>query len=140
MQRAKQLAGDMVFAPEATKPVQRKFCVDSEWLKTVIGLGFIPDVDSYEDLVGDDLHTYLESMAAASRDVMTIDILDQIVRQNLKIDMRDKDVRSRIKNLFVSYKSLFRRHGLSWITEDIKKSRFLSRSLRHPPRYTQSPS
>lgn len=61
---------------------------------------------------------YLESKAASSKDFVTIDMLDKIVDNHLQIDMAHRDARSRIENLFVCYKSILRRHGLSWTTND----------------------
>lgn len=52
---------------------------------------------------------------------MTIDSLDKLVEDQLRIDMTDKDSRSRIENLFVSYRSLLRRNGLTWLTQDNEK-------------------
>lgn len=45
----------------------------------------------------------------------------KIVDDNPQIDMTDKDARSVIEILFVYYKSILRRHGLSWITNDNEK-------------------
>lgn len=38
--------------------------------------------------------------------------------------MTDTDMKSRMENQFVSYKSLLCKHGLSWITMDNKKAAF----------------
>lgn len=71
--------------------------MDPEQLESVIDLRFSPDVESYKDLIGDDLHTYLKLKAAAFNYVVTVDIVYQIVRQNLKIDMSDKDAHQKLK-------------------------------------------
>lgn len=98
---------------DAAKPAQMKFCVNSKWLESLIVLQFIMDVTSYGILADGQLRKYFESKAKSSNDVESIDMLDKIVEQSLSTDMTDKDAKSRIETLFMSYKSLLRRQGLS---------------------------
>lgn len=100
-ERPKQNSDATILSTDIAKPAQMRFCVSSEWFETVIDLGSIPIVDSYDDLNDDDLGTYFEWKAASSKDVMTIEMLDKIVKGSLRIYMTDKDTRSRIKDLFV---------------------------------------
>lgn len=102
-------------------PVQLKFCLDVVWIESLIDLGFIDDVSSYETLTDDQLWTYLDKKSEESKETVTLDTLDDIVSKKLRIKISDSDAESRIENLFVSYHSLLRRHGLSWIIKDNQK-------------------
>lgn len=67
------------------------------------------------------LRKHLESKAVHAMDNATTDALDGLVKNNLRTDMENTNARSRMKIRFVSYKSLLREHGLSWITKDTEK-------------------
>lgn len=95
--------------------------MNSEWLESVIDLGFIEKVTEYDNLTDDQLRTYLDSNVESSKDVITIDMLDKNLEDNMRMDMNDKDATSRIEKLFISYKSLLRRNGLPWVHEDNEK-------------------
>ena len=49
-ERARQVVGEDVISTEAAKPVQMKYCVNAEWLESLIDLDFIPNVSSYNSL------------------------------------------------------------------------------------------
>lgn len=74
-----------------------------------------------DDLTNDQRRASLNAKAWPSKDLVTIDMLDKIVEEKLKMDITDKDVTSRIKNAFISYKSLLRQRSLSWVTQDNAK-------------------
>lgn len=112
-ERARQHMKDDSFSGEAVTPVHLKFCVDAEWIESLIELGFIDKISSYDDLTDNDLREYLEEKATESKEVLTLERLDKIAANNLRIDMTDINARSRIENLFISYQSLLRRNGLS---------------------------
>lgn len=69
---------------------------------------------------------YIESKDGSSKDLVRTDSLDGLVRKTLRTDMTDKNTRLRIKNWFISCRSILRGHGLSWIIDYKQKGRFLS--------------
>lgn len=117
-ERARQIVGQEAISSEAATPLQMKFCVDAEWLGSLIELHFLPEVPSYDEVNDEQLRDYLSKKAEESKNVETIETLDLIVENELHTDMEDKDARSRIQTLFVSFKSLLRRNRLSWIIKD----------------------
>lgn len=52
---------------------------------------------------------------------MTLPALGAIVMGDLKMDMRNSNASSRMKNLFVEYQGLLRRHGLEWLAVENQK-------------------
>lgn len=112
-ERARQLVGEHEISTEAVTPVHLKYCVDYEWIESVLDLGFIDGVTSYNDLNDEKLRAYLTEKAKESTEVVTLDVLDKIVANQLQMNMEDNDARSRIENLFIAYRSLLRRNGLS---------------------------
>lgn len=118
--RACQLTGQNVISAEATEHVQFKYCVDPEWLESLIGLDLLKGVSSYGSLDDKDIRKYLDGKAQKNRKVFKIDHLDKLVEKELKFDMKGLKSRSRIETLFVYYRSLLRHHGLSWITDATK--------------------
>lgn len=99
---AQQITGGNLVSTDIEKPVQIKLCVNSEWLESFIDLEFILNADSYDSLEGVTLRNYLDSKASSVKDVVTIDMLDNIVEKNLRINMDEKDARFKTENLFVS--------------------------------------
>lgn len=95
--------------------------MNAEWLESIIDLSFIVRVSNFDDPTNDQPRTTSNTKVEYSKHVVTIDMLDKIVEDMLKTDMTDKDAMSRIENLFISYKSLLRRGGLSWVTQDTEK-------------------
>lgn len=120
-ERAKQLVNTDVPSAEIVSPVCLKFCIDPEWLESLIALDFIPRVKSFESLSDNTLMSYLDGKAKESKVVVTLETLDKLVSKNLRTNMADTNAKSRIENLFVAYHSVLRRHGLSWILEDSPK-------------------
>lgn len=112
-----QITRDQLLSTDLVRPVQLKFWVASEWLEFIIDLRLIPEVESYKYLRDEILRAYLKSKATASKNFITIDALDKLVHTHLRIDLTDKDARSRMKNFFLSYKLLLCRHGLTWLTQ-----------------------
>ena len=109
---------------EADQPVTLKYCVDQQYVESLLALGFIPGVETYEDLQDADPRSYLETQARASKQAMTIDKLDRFVKADLRINMRDENSVSRTRNLFVSYHALLRTHNVSWVIQKTAKSLF----------------
>lgn len=120
-ERAKQLAAKDVVSTEVARPVNLKFCVDAEWIESLIALDFLDDVTTYEELSDTRLRAYLDDKAVESKEVVTLDVLDDLVAKELRINMADSNAQSRIENLFISYHTLLRRHGLSWLLTDNQK-------------------
>lgn len=85
--RARQL-GIVVTDGAASRPVDLKFCVDIEFLKSALALGMIEDADSYETLSDTTLRSYLNTEASESQYYVTLPGLDSIVKRELKMDMK----------------------------------------------------
>lgn len=119
--RVREVTGQDVVSAEAAKPIRLKYCVDTEWLESLIDLDVLTDAISYGQLVNKVLHTYLESKAVKTRKFVTTDQLDKLLDNELQIDMKDLNARSCFETLFVLYRSLMRHQGLSKITKDNEK-------------------
>lgn len=113
--RAKLISGEYVLSLEASKQVQLNYCVKAKWLKLLIDHGFISEVSSHDKLSNNELRTFLAKKAEESKDVVIIEALDNMEEAQLRSDTTNKDARSRIESLFVSYQSLPCRNGLSWL-------------------------
>lgn len=92
-----------------------------DWVESLIALNFIEDVESYETLEDKTLRKFLEDESKESKEVLSMDILDDIVSKELRTNMSDRNAKSRMRNLFVSYRTILRRHGIEWILEDNEK-------------------
>ncbi len=105
---------------EPPKPVSLKFCVDACSLQAAIVMGIIKDrngcrIESLDSLTDSDLRSFFESKAKASKDNVTVQMLDKLVEKSLRMDMRDKCPMSPMENLFVNYFVLLKRHGCEWV-------------------------
>lgn len=117
-----QITGKDILLTVVAKPVQIKFCVNSEWLESLIDLNFIKKVTSYDNQTNDQLRKYLESEAEFLKDVVTMDMLDKIVEQSISITMNDKHAKSRIETSLPS-----------WVTQDnVKIAVYHVLSAIHP--------
>lgn len=74
-------------------------------------MSFISTVDSYDGLEDATIRMYLQSRATRIKDIVIINMLENIFKEHLQIDMTDNEDLSRIENLFVSNKSIIRRYG-----------------------------
>lgn len=73
--RARQLVGEDVITTEATKSLQIKYCVNAEWLESLINLDFIFNVCSYDAINESQLEQYLTKNAEESKDLVNINSL-----------------------------------------------------------------
>lgn len=76
---------------------------------------------TYDNLTEKRLQKYADDKLIESREVVTLDVLDDLVTKILRINMADSNAQSRIENLFVSYYMFFRRKGLFWLLKSNKK-------------------
>ena len=113
---AAQLTATVSISTEAVRPVNTKYWVDPEYFESAIALGFI-EATSYDELSETDLREHLDQNAQESLETITLETLDEIVDINLRMNMKDKNSKSRIESLFVSHHSPLRRKGLSWPIE-----------------------
>lgn len=120
--RALQLLSTGTATSEAVRPVNLKFCVDAEYLQSTIDLGFIDDVDSYDNLNDDVLRAYLYKKGEECKESVNLSTFDSIISKELKMDMSDKNATSRVQNLFVLYHTLLRRNGVSWLITSNRRS------------------
>lgn len=70
MVRTKQL-GVNVIGIDGSRPVDLKFCVDIEYLKSTIAYGLIRDARSYDSLTDENLRAYPENEATETRNTVT---------------------------------------------------------------------
>lgn len=96
---------------EITRPVSLKICVDAEYLESGIALGIIAAAD-YDSLSNVGLRTYLETSAQETKESINLETLDHIVDEELRLEIFDRNAKSRMENLFVSSNSILRRNGL----------------------------
>ena len=67
------------------------------------------------------LRAFLEKNAAESKESISLESLDNLVKKDLHMDMSNREARSRMQSLFVSYHALLRRHGADWVVNDVPK-------------------
>lgn len=126
--RAKQLTSssslDDASTPtttEAISPVELKYCVSAEHFTSCIMLGFMEGVTSFATLTNTQLRKYLDKQAEESKEAVTLEGLDDIISKELVMNMANKNARSRMEGLFISYHTILARQGLSWIIKDNQK-------------------
>lgn len=118
--RAQQL-GTGSSSNEPVRPVDLKFCVNVEFLESSIALGFITGANDYKSLSDELVRTFLEQRAEESKEVVTLEKLDEIVSRELRTNMRNTNASARMQDLFASYHTILVRNGLKWILEDNQK-------------------
>ena len=74
---------------EAITPVNLSFCVDPDWLESLVSLGFMEGVTTTKELDDSTLRAYLEAEAEESKEVVNLKTLDEIVNRELRINMED---------------------------------------------------
>lgn len=114
--RALKWALTEVVASDAL-PISMKLYIDDGYLDSSIALGFIPGVSSIDDLTDEILRIFLEEKSSESKETLTLASVDSIVSKKLKMDMRDRSATSRMQGLFISYRTIQRDNGLSWVLE-----------------------
>lgn len=88
---------------ESVTLVNLKFCVDPEITEPALALRFTPNFTEYDWLTGKALKGYLEEKSQESKDSVTLETLDGIVRTDLSMDMSDKNANSRMEALSIYY-------------------------------------
>lgn len=72
----------------------------------------------YEALDDSNIRTYLDSDSTEKNDCVYMESLDALIKKGEKADISESSACLRMKNLFISYKALLRRHGLSCFSEN----------------------
>lgn len=103
------------------QPVALKYCVEQEYLESLLDLGFIEGAKTYDDVSTTVLRTYLKSQAQFSKNKLNIAGLDQMVKSELRTDMKDEDAVSSVRNLFVNCHKFLRKPGVPWVIHDNPK-------------------
>lgn len=80
--RAQQIARDIFPSMGAANPIKMRFCENSESLVSLINLAFILIVPTYLDLTDEIPRTYRFEKEAESKNVVTISMLDKVVKDN----------------------------------------------------------
>ena len=120
--RALQLAVVDATNTEPVRPVNLTYCVDPEWLRSIVDLNLIPDLTDYEMVTDEILRTFLEERSRTTTTTISLSAVNSIIDKELKMDMADTSDPLRMENLFTSYLSILRRHGLQWITKSRPKT------------------
>ena len=120
--RALQLAVVDATTTEPVRPVNLTYCVDPEWLRSIVDLNLIPDFTDYEMVKDEILRTFLEERSRTTTTTISLSAVNSIIDKELKMDMADTSAPMRMKNRFASYLSVLRRHGLQWITKSRPKT------------------
>lgn len=102
---------------EPVRPVDFKSCVDVDFLESMIALGFIAEVNSYDELTDTKLCVFLEERAKKANDVVTIDMLDKIVQSAVRTNMKNSNAKACMQELF----SFYHTNGLGWNVKGNKK-------------------
>lgn len=88
---------------------------NGEWVEPLIDLDFSDSVKFYADLLDSVLWTYLDNESKKTKKIVTLDVLDELVKKELRMNMVDSNANSRVKNLFTIYLSLLHCNGLKWL-------------------------
>ena len=83
-----------------------------------ISLGFLQGVEDYEGFSDETRREYMDHKAKQSKDAKTLESLDKLVSNELRMDMTDLYARSRIECFFVAYHSLLRCNGGAWVIQN----------------------
>lgn len=104
------------------RPVSLKLCVDVEYVKSSLLLGLIPDAPTdYDDFTDEVLRAFPEKKAQESKETISLNKLDKIVQEELRMNMKESFALSSMQSLFVSYKTLSKRYRAAWILSTNEK-------------------
>ena len=120
--RASQLVQETAVSLEPIRPVGLVYCVDAEQLESAVDLGMIDGCDDVKELTDGQLRDYLDKEASDSATVVTENDLAQMVQRYVRMDMSVKSAHSRMKLLFMGYKSLLRQNGMGWVVDKNPKA------------------
>lgn len=79
MERAHQIISEGTAVSEIVWPAHLKFCVDPEYLKSRLTLGFIDGVDDYQDLSDASVTNVLDLQAKEEMDTVTMEDIVKIL-------------------------------------------------------------
>lgn len=88
---------------EPMKPVDLTFCVDVEFLESSIALRFIGDAISYKKHTDTQVRKFFEGRTNDSKEVVTLEALDKIVKDELRTNMKNNDAKARMQDVFANY-------------------------------------
>lgn len=120
-ERARQFSGEEVITRKFNKQLLKKYWVDAKRLESLNNLDFTSNVTFYDALSNNQLRKNLTNKAKELKDVVIIGGLDKLVEDELPVDMTDKVARFRFETLFVFYRFLLCRNGLTWFTQENEK-------------------
>lgn len=103
---------------EAPRPVALKCCVDPELEESAIALNFITGISRYGNLTDGALRDYFKSKTEQSKIYVSLDTLDALVENGLRMDMSNKNAANCMESLFIAYRWLLRNHGTVWFLKD----------------------
>lgn len=86
-------------------------------MESAVELRYISNISSTEELTDKILKDYLESLIEDKRMCMSTSAISKIVSKNLYMNMTISHTRARMQMIFISYESLLKRNGISWLLE-----------------------
>lgn len=92
-----------------------KFFVDSDWTQSALYLELIGGESDYNGLKDDVLRAYLDKNAQKCKESVHLDILEAVVKRELKMKMSDSRVTLHIKNVLVTYITTLPCIDLRWM-------------------------
>lgn len=100
---------------EAVQAIALKYCMEHEYLDSLLTLGFIPGAETHNDLQYANLREYLETQERASKQAITIQKLNRRGKADFKTNRHDKESVGRTHNLLASYHALLDMHSVRWV-------------------------
>ena len=123
---------------EAILPMELKYCVDAQHFTSCIALGFIDNGTSFEDMTDKQLRAYLDKEAEDSKEAVTLEGLDELVARKLRMNMENKNGKSRMQGMFANYHSLLSQNGVKWIIDENPKNRSFTCFVGNPSSFITS--
>ena len=102
-------------------PIGLKYCVDASKLEAAINQKLIAEVSDYNSLTDECLRLFLEEEIEEDGDQLSLDEIDNIMSKGLSMDMRNRNAKSRMRNLFIDYQALLTEHNIEWVIADHPK-------------------
>lgn len=76
-------------------------------------MGFIEGVTSFDGMTDKQLRKYLDKEAEDSKDAVTLEVLDELMKRKIRMNMDNKNDCLRLQGLFANCHSLLLQNGSS---------------------------
>jgi len=111
---------------EPARPLGMVYCVNSDQLQSAIELHLIGGCNNVKELTDEKLRSYFNSIVEQTSTVVSAhnlgevsqqQALEELIEKDVRMDMTVKSAESRMTLVFLDYRSLLRREGMSWIID-----------------------